>query len=91
MYSDCQYPRLFQKVLVAYMFSLIAFFSNFFYQSYIVTRKPPHADTKVKVNGSSAANDENAAARTGFFLANGKAVGGVDHRIVQNGVKGKEE
>lgn len=42
--SGCEYPRLFQKMLVLYMFSLIAFFSNFYYRTYCA-----RSHTKVKV------------------------------------------
>nr|KAG5709168.1 hypothetical protein BaRGS_028624 [Batillaria attramentaria] len=50
VYSGCEYPRLFQKMLIAYMLSLIIFFSNFFYQTY---HRKPRAKGKAVLNGNS--------------------------------------
>ena len=47
IYNGCQYPRLFQKLLFVYMISLIALFSNFFYQTY-------HVRIRAKVHGSTS-------------------------------------
>lgn len=46
--SGCQYPRLFQKMLLFYVLSLLAFFSNFCYHTYVL-RKPSSRRAKAKV------------------------------------------
>ena len=83
VYSGCDYPRLFQKILMVYMLSLITFFSNFFYHAYI-RRMPASRRAKVEVNGKAVSNGK---------VTDGSVVpgGDGDQLIVHNGVKGKTD
>ncbi|XP_070199142.1 very long chain fatty acid elongase 1-like isoform X2 [Littorina saxatilis] len=71
VFTGCQFPRLFQKILMVYMYTLIAFFSNFFYHAY---HRPRTA--KVKANGQAATGHRKVQSN-----------GGGDHVLVGNGVK----
>ncbi|KAL8614269.1 hypothetical protein ACOMHN_007607 [Nucella lapillus] len=53
VYTGCQYPRLFQKMLLVYMVTLITLFSNFYFHAYHV--RASHRPTN-KLNGTSTAN-----------------------------------
>ncbi|XP_076450144.1 very long chain fatty acid elongase 4-like [Babylonia areolata] len=54
LYTGCEYPRLFQKILLVYMFTLITLFSNFYYQTYHLRQQ--RSSTRAKTNGSISAD-----------------------------------